>query len=316
MNRRLTATMVAIVLFASLAACGDDDDGAVPTTTTTTLPLAEPTAISVEAREFSFVAPAEVKGGLVALTFKNSGKLKHEATLLSIGDKPPDQALAEFDAADPPAGFPAGIGYGGGAAPTPAGTTAATTFQVKEGNYLFICGLGDSDSKEGAPPDTDEPAHYERGMKASIRVTAAQASALPATEGTIVAEEDTARRYSFDVPPLTAGRHELSFRNDGPQQFHHAQMLEFPAGVDEAAAQEAFRAVSGAVAAGEPPPPGTPLPRDVPGTGVAFAPRFGGTFTVDLKAGQVYMIACFIQDRQGGPPHVIGQNMMKFVTVR
>jgi hypothetical protein len=316
MTRRWLAAMTVVVGMAGLAGCGDDETTATAPTTTAVAAPVEPAEVTLEATEYGFAGPTEVRGGLVRLTLKNSGKLTHEATLLAIGDTPPDVAIAEFDSAGGLAPIPESIGYGGGVGATPAGTTAASTFQVEEGNYLVVCTLTDSDSREDAPPVSEDPAHYSLGMKTPIRVTAGPSSALPATEGTIVAKEATARRYSFDVPPLTGGHHELAFRNDGPQQFHQAQMLEFPPGVDEARAEEAFSAIVSAVASGEPPPQGTPLPKNVPGTGATFAPRFGGTFSVDLKAGQTYLIACFIQDRQGGPPHIIGQGMMTFVTVQ
>jgi hypothetical protein len=316
MTRRWTVAMALAMGLGGLAGCGGDEKSATTPSTTVAPAPAEPTELTLQATEYSFAGHAEVKGGLVRLNLKNLGKLTHEATLLAIGDTPPDVALAQFDAAEGLAPIPESISYGGGAGATPAGTTGTTTFQVKEGNYLVVCTLTDSDSRDDAPPVSDEPSHYSLGMGTALTVTAGPSSALPATEGTIVAREDTARRYTFDVPRLTAGHHELSFRNDGPQQFHHAQMLEFPPGVDEAGAREAFSALVRAVASGDPPPPGTPSPRNVPGTGATFAPRLGGTFSVDLKAGQTYLIACFIQDRQGGPPHVVGQGMMTFVTVR
>jgi len=153
-------------------------------------------------------------------------------------------------------------------------------------------------------------------MSTPIKVTAGELAPLPSTEGIIVAKEATARQYPLEVPPLTAGRHQLAFRNDGPEQFHQAQMLEFPAGVDEAAAERGFKEIVISVASGEPPPPGTPLPKELPGTGAVFPPGLGGTFTVDLKAGHTYLVACFIRDRQGGPPHAIANGSMKFVTVR
>ena len=46
-----------------------------------------------------------------------------------------------------------------------------------------------------------------------------------------------------------------------------------------------------------------------------FSPGLGGTFEVELTAGRTYMLACFIQDRAGGPPHAFGHGMIETFTV-
>ncbi len=323
MKRQLATLGAALLVVTMLGACGGDGEetggGGGEAPTTTAAAEAKPAELAVEASEYKFTAAAEVKAGLVTLNLTNAGKLKHEAALVRIGDTPPDQALKAFEAATPPQAIPPYIHFGGGVGPTPAGSALSSTLQVQEGNYLIVCTLDDMDSQEGAPPISDEPAHFMKGMRTPLKVTpgAGALPALPEKEGAVVAKEASARQYSFDLPPLTPGRHEYVFRNEGPNQPHQAQFLEYPAGVDEAAAQQVFGALQQAIPTGRPPPPDIlpKLPRVVNGTGAVFSPGLGGTFSVELQAGRVYQIHCVVQDRGGGPPH-ISQGMVRFVTVR
>lgn len=67
--------------------------------------------------------------------------------------------------------------------------------------------------------------------------------------------------------------------------------------------------------AGEgPPPEGVPEPEDAGYTAV-FGPDQGGTFDVTLQSGRTYAVACFIQDREGGPPHAFAHDMVDFFTI-
>ncbi len=322
--KRHLAALAALLVVTTLAACGDDGEemgGGQGGTTTTTAAAreAKPAELAVQASEYRFTAPAEVKAGLVTLKLANTGRLKHEAALVRIGDTPRDQALQALASATPPRPIPPFLHFGGGVGPTPAGSALSSTLQVQEGNYLIVCTLTDLASQEGAPPIGDEPAHYTKGMSTPLKVTpgAGALPALPEKEGAVVAKEVSARQYSFDIPPLTPGRHEYVFRNEGPDQPHQAQFLEYPAGVDEAGAQQVFGALQESIPTGNPPPPDVlpKLPRIVNGTGAVFSPGLGGTFTAELQAGRVYQIQCVIQDRGGGPPH-ISQGMVRFVTVR
>lgn len=322
MKRQLAALALALLVATSVACGGDGEEtggGAGQPTTTATAGEPKPVELAVQASEYNFTAPAEVPAGLVTLNLNNTGKLKHEAALIKIGDTPPDQALKALASVSPPQPIPPSVHYGGGVGRAPAGSRLSSTLQLQEGNYLVVCTLTDIDSQEGAPPVTDEPAHYTKGMSTPLKVTAGAATPppLPEKEGAVVAKEVSARQYSFDLPPLTPGRHEYLFRNEGPNQPHQAQFLEYPAGVDEAAAQQVFGALQQAIPSGNPPPPDvlSKLPRVVDGTGAVFGPGLGGTFSAELQAGRVYQIQCVIQDRSGGPPH-ISQGMVRFVTVR
>ncbi len=89
-----------------------------------------------------------------------------------------------------------------------------------------------------------------------------------------------------------------------------AAVMEFPEGIDEAAAQKAVEAFGGE----GPPPAGTPEPAEAGFSGI-FDPGGATYFDLDVKAGRVYAFLCFIQDRAGGPPHV-AKGMVTLATAK
>lgn len=172
---------------------------------------------------------------------------------------------------------------------------------------------GEGEATEGEGPDEapSGPPHYELGMAQVIEVGAGDEGAtLPEADGSI-----TAFDYSFEAD-IDAGDTEINFVNDGPEQVHFASVQKFPEGTDAAAAEEAFAQL---VEAGEdaPPPEGVPLPEDVGFSGI-FSTGLGATFELEDGAAfepGTYLLACFIQDREGGPPHAIGNQMYTAFTV-
>jgi hypothetical protein len=142
-------------------------------------------------------------------------------------------------------------------------------------------------------------------MIKKITVTGPSQVALPQADAVI-----TGKEYTFDVTGLKAGTNEVLFRNDGPKEIHMAAALEFPKGVDEAAANKAVQSFFGE----GPPPPGTPEPEDVGFSGI-FEVGGGSVFKMEGRSGQVYAIVCFIQDRAGGPPHA-AKGMVKVLTIK
>ena len=313
MGRRLGVLSAVVALVAT--GCGGGGEkaksGQATATTTATQGGAKPNELRVEApavQEKTFVSPAEIVGGVVTMSFKNAGKLKHEAILVGIGDKSEDEALSAVTTftKEEGAAIPDFLEPAGGLGEVGPGETKTSTLFLPQGRYLIVCTLDDSDSQEGGGPEGEgesppgQPAHFEQGMHKLLEVKGGEGASVAnvaAKDGVVVGRE-----YAFDVPALSPGPKELAFRNEGPNEIHVAALVQFPPGVDEAGAQQAFQALLQAQATGTPPPPGTPEPKEVAVSGV-FAPNRGGTFTADLAAGHTYAVFCFIPDRAGGPPH-------------
>lgn len=272
-------------------------------------------SIEITGKEYSFDVPSTVEGGFVELTFKNNGKLVHEAAFVKTDpEAPQDQFIKDFKAASGEEGGPiaAHLKPYFVSEEVKAGGSGTVKQSLPAGTYYVVCTLTDADSQpeeggpegEAAEPPGEEPelpAHFEQGMIKKVTVEGPSTVALPEADSSIVAKE-----YTFDVKGLKAGKNEVLFRNDGPGQIHMAVVLEFPEGTDEAKARESF-------ASEGPPPPGTPEPKDV-GFGGVFDPGGGSLTSMEFKKDRLYGIACFIQDRAGGPPHV-AKGMVTFTKV-
>ncbi len=309
------------------AGCGDDaGDGAGGTTTTAgsssttgSATGGEATQLTVVAEDFSFSGvPGQLQAGLLDITFENSGQLEHELAFVEIGDTPLDEvgtALAPTIEGGPFPDFLENL-----AVPLiiPGGETARTSTLLPAGNYALICTLTEALPEPGATTTTgggpDEgpqgPPHYELGMIQPVTVTgdAAQLS-LPQAESTV-----TARDYAFDVD-VSAGRQTVNFTNQGPEQVHHAVFFAFREGVDEAAAESALQTFVTSEDEEAPPPPEIDLEATEQSFGI-FSTGLGASYDAEFEAGRTYAVVCFIQDRAGGPPHLIAHDMKEIFTVQ
>ena len=271
-------------------------------------------ALEIVAKDFAFegVPPVIRGGGEITATFHNEGKVGHELAMINIGDA----SFDDFKRAFPPIieGGPFPTFFEGGAVPFELGPGESVTgsFSVPPGNYMLFCALNGDPSKPKTPEgdEAEGKPHYELGMMIPSVSVEGDAGELSAKDGTITASD-----YTFDVPELGAGRRQLVFRNAGPEQWHHLVALEFPAGTTEEAALNAFAAFGQAEETGQPPPPGTPEPADAGYAGI-MSPGNATTFELPLRINHTYLLACFIQDTTGGPPHAVAHQMVKTFIVR
>lgn len=328
---RLLAVVATLSLVAT--ACGDDaDDEAADTTTTEDQGSAttdadeggEATAVTIVADDYVFSqAPEELEAGVIDVTFENVGEAEHELALVEIGDTPIDQVGEDIAPAVEGGAFPdyaenIAIPLFAG-----AGETLETTMLVAEGNYALICSLTGVAPEEDATTTTVEaegiggteeeegPPHFTLGMVRPLTVTSGNAEAtLPDSESSV-----TARDYSFDVD-VSGGQQMVNFTNEGPDQVHHAVFFPFNEGVDEAAAEAALDTFLSSEEENAPPPP------EFDAEGLESSPEFGlfssglgATYDAEFESGRTYAVVCFIQDRTGGPPHVIANDMKEIFTV-
>jgi uncharacterized cupredoxin-like copper-binding protein len=272
MRLRLVALGVAVTVASSgLVACGDDSASS-----------SSPESLTVTASEpsegkYAFDLPDEVKGGTVTLTLKNTGAEPHELGIVRVADGTSAQQFADDvltpDSAPIPEyvlGAPGGLG---GVAPSADGTS---TVSLEKGTYVYFCTFGD-------------PAHYTAGMLGEFTVKdVASTAALPDNAAEVDASE-----YKFDVKGLKAGDNSFTFANKG-QQFHHliAVPLNDGATLDDVTTFLGSDSPSGA------PPVDFDKEQDLAVTG----PGEAQSVSMNLPAGS-YVFLCFINDREGGPPH-------------
>jgi hypothetical protein len=250
----------------------------------------KPTVVKVEAtgegRNVEIKAPRSIKGGLVQLELTNRSDGPRDAQLVRVeGDHSAEEFLRVIERQGGP--IPDWIQDGGGVSQTDPGQTASATQDLAEGKYIVAA----ETAGEGGEPATTEMT-VEGGGKEG---------ALPEVDAEIVASE-----YTFDVTGLKPGRQKVLFKNDG-RELHHVVGAPINPGrtIEDVRrfAQQQGR-------------PSGPPPIDER-SGFSTAVIDGGIEQVvdlNLKKPGKYALLCFIQDRRGGPPHVM-KGMIKEVEV-
>jgi plastocyanin len=300
-HRRFAASAIALAaLVGSLAACGDDSDdtGSKTDDTEAAAPVDLTVKATSEGGQFAFDLPAEISGGLVNLTLDNEDNQPHEIAMVKVKDgTKADDVVGWLDSDGGP--VPDAIEYKvagvGNAAP---GQKATSTQEIEPGTYVYFCTFGDGDE-----------VHYKNGMLGEVEVTDAKGEGdLPATDNTIVAED-----WTFSNLHLKAGDGavKVDFKNIGPNELHHAQLVPLKEG---ATAEQALAEL----AAGGDGPPASVDFENATGT-MVLGPGQEQVTDLTLKKGD-YLVLCFLSDKAGGPPHFLpqeagGHGMVGTVTV-
>jgi hypothetical protein len=305
------------------AGCGDDDDDGAEEAATTEAEAEQAAGgpVTIVADDYVFTDVPQLTAGVIDLTLDNQGQVAHEVALAEIGDTPLDQFLEDFPPVLEGGPFPDYVEAVAVPLEAEPGASGDITFTLTEGDYALFCTFTGAAPEEGATTTTsaegeeaepaEGPPHYELGMAQAITVGPGEAdTALPEADGTIAA-----RDYEFETD-IEAGDTVVNFTNDGPAEVHFASVSVFPEGTDAATAQQAFATL---LAAPEdaPPPEGVPVPEDVGFSGV-FSAGLSSSFQLQsgqFESGRTYLLACFIQDRAGGPPHAVAYNMYTAFTV-
>lgn len=317
------AAVAAMSLIVAACTTGSDDrageespgEGADPA-------IAGTRQVTIIADEYQFTnAPSELEAGVIDLVFENIGTVEHEIALVEIGETEIEQVGADLAVTLEGGPFPSYLQNLAIPLVADGGETLRTTTLVAEGNYALICTL------TGSPPETASTGtlldgvgseevgqpHYMLGMVQALTVVGGDESlALPETGSTI-----TARDYTFDVD-VSAGRQTVAFANEGPDQVHHGVIFAFKEGVDEAAAEGILDVfLSSAESEETPPPPELDLEATEEfGDFGIFSTGLGATYEVEFESGRTYAVVCFIQDRSGGPPHALSNDMQEVFTVQ
>jgi plastocyanin len=248
--------------------------------------------LAITAKEYSYESPAEAPAGVTAITVTNTGKEEHQAQIVRLADGVTMTQLGTaLQNPDPSAALKLVTLEGGPTNVTP-GNSVTTTSNLKAGTYAFLCFFATAD---GTP-------HIAKGMIGGLKVTGADTSdVVPAGDTTV-----TAKDFGYDLAttPLAAGKHTVTFKNDGPSP-HEAGLVKLADGMT--VADIVAQLTSGAAPSG--PPPWT----SVAGT-AGVNPGSTTSFDIDVTAGN-YAYICFIPDPKTGKSH-LELGMIAPVTVK
>jgi hypothetical protein len=197
-------------------ACGDDEEEAATTGQREAAP------VRVEGRDYAFVMPDRIEGGVVAMDFSNPGRELHEYSLSRLD---PGKTLNDVNEVLEKGEEPPGWVHDVGGVPvlTP-GSRVRITRKLQPGNYLFLCFI----------PDPKGRAHHALGMKRLFEVAGDSGAKPPRTDGVIVAGEK-----AFRMPKIKAGRQTLELRN-GASEPREFQLFGLRPGKSERDAQKFF----------------------------------------------------------------------------
>jgi hypothetical protein len=253
----------------------------------------KPTAANVDVtgqgKDVQVKVPETIKGGLVQLNLKNSSDGPRDAQIVRVeGNQSPEEVLKVVMSEGGP--IPDWLQDGGGVGATGPGQSGSATQNLAEGNYVLF----------SSPEGEGEPVTAE--FKVEGGGTEGQ---LPKTEAEIIASE-----YTFDAKGLKPGKNKVLFKNAG-NELHHAIGAPMRPGATLDDVKKFLQEEGGGGR------PSGPPPIDME-SGFTTAVIDGGVEQViDLnvrKPGK-HALVCFIQDRRGGPPHVM-KGMLKEVEVK
>jgi hypothetical protein len=238
--------------------------------------------------EKSITGPTSADPGEAEITLTNDGKKDADLQLIRVeGQRSAAEVVQGLDGAMRGKAFPDWFFPGGGVGATPAGESLTVTQVLEPGTYYaFNTGVGGPPDPESVPAVevTGDPSDDE----------------LSDTDATVRTID-----YGFETEgDLQVGENEITFENAGAQPHH---VIAQP--IAEGKTIEDVRAFL-RDEQGRPP---------LEETGIAETAVLDGggsqVATLDLKQPGTYAMLCFISDRQGGPPHSIGEGMLGEVEV-
>lgn len=319
MKRSWRRTVSAICVLGLMAAgCGDDADedddattttaGRSVTTTTTSADEAAGTVLDLTITESGIEGlPAETPGGVVTVMVgadpEGSPDTEVDFSLVADGTTEDEfrEGLATIVSGE---AFPeffqnnAGVGIG------------ESTIELPPGSYFVWTEPSAPEEEEEEEGGEEEGPTPDSFLVTELTVTQAEGDdELPETGGSI-----TATDYAFEVD--VAAGDTFTFRNDSPEQFHHAIVFNFGT-IDAATVEENLPAFLQSEE-DDAPPPGfeeVDFSQLEAGASGVFGPGLGGTATATFAEGNTYAAVCFIQDRAGGPPHAFAYDMYEVFQV-
>jgi hypothetical protein len=305
-NARFALAGAALMVAALFAiGCGSDDDKASDTAqdaATSVSGQAQGAAtsagggsreINLEEKDFSFEMPDTIRGGLVKITAKNTGKQPHQAQLARLNDGITAQQFQASLTNPDLRQFFAMVTFMGGANTISPGQSQVVFNNLTPGNYAMLCFL---EADDGTP-------HFAKGQLKMFTVTPGDSgdASPPKASGTV-----TMADFNFlgDVNTLPDKKTTIEVKNGGPQP-HELTTIRLNDGVTVDQLKEMLNSET---------PPSAPPPIDDAGGLGAIQANQTGWVEFDLKAGK-YAFVCFVPDAATGKPHA-ALGMIKAIEVK
>ena len=154
-----------------------------------------PAPVVVDAVDYAYAMPSTVKGGVVAMRFRNKGKELHE---FAFGRIDAGHTLAEARRSFETGKESSWLHDLGGPGLLTQGSEIEITRTLRPGTYFFLCGI----------PNHKGVSHLKLGMLRSFTVVGDSGRSLPTADAVI-----TAGKKRFFVPKLKAGPQTIELRN-------------------------------------------------------------------------------------------------------
>ncbi len=154
-----------------------------------------PAPVEVDAVDYAYAMPNVVKGGVVAMRFRNRGKELHE---FAFGRIDGGHTLAEARRLFETGKESSWLHDLGGPGLLTQGSQIEITRKLGPGTYFFLCAI----------PSVNGVSHLKLGMLRSFTVAGDSGRSLPTADAVI-----TAGKKRFVVPPLKAGLQTIELRN-------------------------------------------------------------------------------------------------------
>jgi plastocyanin len=239
--------------------------------------------------EKSITGPTSADPGEAEITLTNDGKNEADLQLIRAeGQHSAAEVVQALDGVIDGKAFPDWFFAAGGVGATPAGESLTVTQVLEPGTY-YAFNTGTS-----GPPDPES-------------VPAVEVTGDPSDDG--LSDTDatvTTIDYGFETEgDFQVGENEVTFENAGAEP-HHVLAQRIAEGKTIEDVRTFLRTEKG-----QP-------PLDEASQAETAVLEGGGSqvATLDLKQAGTYAMLCFISDRQGGPPHSIGEGMLGEVEVK
>lgn len=287
-SRSLAPVGLALIAALALTACGKDKK---KSSSGSGKPAAVSISVAPSGKTAKYTVPSTIKGGLVAISFKNTDKMPHAAQLVRFDSGHTAQEALKIVGSESNK-TPSWLHAEGGVAANP-GQTGTGVLNLAAGQYLV--------TDLGGPGSTGPPANAE------FKVTSGPTGSLPSTPITITGANPGKDKYEWQVTgDLKAGENRVTFDSKGKEAIHFIGAFMIKGNHSNA------EIIKGLKSNG--PPPAFVDQSSFVNTAVLDGGK-SQTLGLTLRKPGKYVLFCPLTDRDGGKEH-FEEGMLKTITVK